>query len=54
LLAFYKSIRDKSGLAHEEAMRDMIVRVLMSPKFCYRVDLTDAQAPRAVNARPAR
>lgn len=42
LLGFYRSVREKSGLTHEEAMRDMIVRVLMSPKFCYRVDLSDA------------
>jgi hypothetical protein len=43
LLGFYRSVREKSGLTHEDAMRDMIVRVLMSPKFCYRVDLTDGQ-----------
>lgn len=37
--AYYGTLRDKSGLSHEEAMRDMIVLVLMSPDFCYRVDL---------------
>lgn len=38
LLGFYKSLRDESGLTHEEAMRDMIVRVLMSPNFLYLMD----------------
>ena len=39
LRAFYRTLRDKSGLKHEEAMRDSIVRLLMSPKFAYRTDL---------------
>src|SRR5260221_10872699 len=38
ILAFYGSLREKSGLTHEEAIRDSIVSVLMSPKFCYRID----------------
>jgi hypothetical protein len=38
ILAFYRGLRDKSGLTHEEAIRDSIVSVLMSPKFCYRMD----------------
>ena len=29
----------RSGLGHEEAMRDVLVSVLMSPDFCYRIDL---------------
>ncbi len=45
LLTFYRSIRERSGLTHEEAMRDAIVRVLMSPRFCYRVDLAARPAP---------
>ncbi len=36
LLAYYHSLRDKDGLTHEDAVRDSIVAVLMSPKFCYR------------------
>jgi hypothetical protein len=31
LLAFYRSLRDKSGLDHEEAMHDSVVSILMSP-----------------------
>ncbi|HKQ36780.1 MAG TPA: DUF1592 domain-containing protein [Verrucomicrobiae bacterium] len=38
VLAFYKSLRANDGLDHEEAIRDTIVSVLMSPRFCYHVD----------------
>ena len=41
-LAFYKTLRAKSGLSHEDAVRDSIVSILMSPDFLYRVDLGDA------------
>ena len=47
ILAYYRSLRSESGLTHEEAMRDSIVRVLMSPKFSYRIDLLDAAKRRA-------
>jgi hypothetical protein len=39
LTEFYQSLRDKGGLGHEDAMRDTVVSVLMSPDFCYRIDL---------------
>jgi hypothetical protein len=39
LLAFYQLSRTENGLDHEDAMRDCIVRVLMSPYFLYRLDL---------------
>ena len=42
LLAFYRSQRETKSLSHEEAMRDAIVSILMSPHFCYRLDLTGA------------
>ena len=42
MLAYYHSLREKDGLTHEEAIRDSIVSVLMSPDFCYRIDLLDA------------
>ncbi len=41
LLAFYHSLR-KEGLSHEDAVRDVVVSILMSPRFCYRVDLPQA------------
>ncbi|EMI18364.1 secreted protein containing DUF1592 [Rhodopirellula maiorica SM1] len=36
--AFYQELRDVDGLSHEDAIRDSVVRVLMSPHFCYRID----------------
>jgi mono/diheme cytochrome c family protein len=44
VLFFYRTLREKNALTHEEAVRDSIVRVLMSPKFGYRVDLLDDSA----------
>jgi hypothetical protein len=38
--AYYRSLREVDGLSHEDAVRDLIASVLMSPHFCYRVDLT--------------
>ena len=35
ILAFYHKMRDKDALPHEEAMRDSVVSVLMSPNFLY-------------------
>lgn len=37
LLAFYRSLRERDGLSHEDAIRDAITSVLMSPHFCFRV-----------------
>ncbi|MCI0459345.1 MAG: DUF1592 domain-containing protein, partial [Gemmataceae bacterium] len=36
--SFYRALRAVDGLSHEEAVRDTVVSVLMSPHFCYRVD----------------
>ena len=55
ILAFYHSLREKDGLTHEEAIRDSIVSVLMSPDFCYRLDLDarmDQGAPSRSLAQP--
>jgi hypothetical protein len=38
LLAFYRSLRAKDGLDHEEAVRDTVTSVLMSPRFSYHVE----------------
>jgi mono/diheme cytochrome c family protein len=37
--AFYRELRDKDGLTHEDAVRDSVVGILMSSRFLYRVDL---------------
>lgn len=39
LEAFYRSLREKDGLGHEEAVRDVVVSILMSPHFLFRLDL---------------
>ena len=39
LLAYYKKLRTENRLSHEDAVRDSIVSVLMSPDFLYRFDL---------------
>ena len=41
LNAYYHKLRKDSELSHEEAVRDSIVSILMSPDFCYRLDLVD-------------
>ncbi len=37
--AFYAALRQQDGLNHDDAVRDTVVSILMSPHFCYRVDL---------------
>jgi hypothetical protein len=44
LLAYYRKLRQKDGSSHEDAMRDAIVDVLMSPDFSYRINTTVAAA----------
>ena len=44
LIAYYRSLREQDGLTHEDAVRDLVVSVLISPRFCYRLDLIDAGA----------
>jgi hypothetical protein len=39
LLSYYRTLREKDGLTHEDAVRDVIVSVLMAPDFLYRIDL---------------
>jgi hypothetical protein len=38
LRLFYASLTERDELRHEDAIRDMVVTVLMSPRFGYRVD----------------
>jgi hypothetical protein len=44
LVAFYRRLRDEEQLTHEEAVQDTLVFVLLSPHFCYRMDLAAAGA----------
>lgn len=34
---FYKGLRDREGLSHEDSVRDSLVSILMSPHFCYLI-----------------
>ena len=53
ILAYYHTLRDKNDLSHEDAIRASIVSVLMSPDFCYRIDLAPVTAVSARSgARP--
>jgi hypothetical protein len=42
LLGFYRSLRKDQELGHEDAIRDAMASVLMSPHFCYRFELAAA------------
>ena len=39
LHTFYRALRKDNELGHEDALRDVLVSVLLSPHFCYRFDL---------------
>ena len=60
LIAYYHKLRENGSLSHEDAMRDSIASILVSPEFFYRVDLLDASmgaggaaAARSFAAKPA-
>ena len=53
ILSYYRELREKGGLTHEEAIRDSIASVLVSPYFCYRVDLLDGRSQPAASSRSA-
>src|SRR5262245_41925955 len=42
ILAYYRELREKKRLSHEESMRGSVASILVSPDFLYRVDLVDA------------
>ena len=42
VFAYYKKLRTDGALSHEDAMRDSVASILISPEFLYRVDLRDA------------
>src|SRR5262249_31768784 len=50
LLAFYRKLRQKDELTHEDAIRDTLAAILLSPHFCYRFDL--APPPGRDGVRP--
>ena len=40
---FYQRLRTNEGAGHAEAVRDTLVSILLSPHFCYRLDLPMAR-----------
>jgi len=51
LVAHYKTLRTRNQLSHEDAIRDCLVAVLMSPDFLYRLDSAGARAAKAADGR---
>jgi hypothetical protein len=45
LVAYYRKLRTEKELSHEDAIRDSVVSVLMSPDFLYRLDLSSSADP---------
>jgi hypothetical protein len=53
VLVYYQKLRKQSGLSHEEAMRDSIASILISPVFLYRIDLRNSTTGSPAVAAPA-
>ncbi len=45
LVFYYQKLRKENALSHEDAMRDSVASILMSPAFLYRVDLQTPSRP---------
>lgn len=43
---YYATLRDADSLNHEDAMRESLIAILMSPNFCYRVDYATKDSQR--------
>ncbi len=50
LVTYYRTLRTKNQLSHEDAVRDSIVGILMAPDFLYRFDLGSG---RVASAKPS-
>jgi len=46
LVNYYQGLREQDGLSHEEAIQDLVVYVLMSPHFCFRMDMAGSGSER--------
>lgn len=53
LLSLYRTLRTKNQLSHEDAIRETVVSILMSPDFLYHFDLQSTASPEAPVIRPA-
>ncbi len=52
--AFYRVMRDQDGLSHEDAVRDTLVRLLISPNFLFRAEAASVAAAPAAVGPPAK
>lgn len=52
VVGFYHTLRKEEGLSHEDAIRDTLVSVLMSPHFCFRIDRPADNTKPVNGARP--
>lgn len=43
--SFYTMLRQKEGLSHDDAMRDTLTRILLSPSFFFRLDMESPAVP---------
>ena len=55
VIQYYQKLRKQHALSHEDAMRDSVASILISPQFLYRVDLRGPATalPAAVTPRAA-
>ena len=49
---FYRRLRKDEGLSHEDAVRDTLASILLSPNFCYRVDAASAKSANGSTYQP--
>ena len=47
LISYYRQLRKENELTHEDAIRDSVVSILMSPDFLFRLDLVDGLSQNA-------
>jgi len=52
LIATYQRLRTSENLSHEDAIRDSVVRILLSPRFLFRIDSIAATGMGPVSAPP--
>ncbi len=52
LLVYYHVLRTKNELSHEQALRESLVSVLMTPDFLYRIDLQSSSIRPRSSIRP--
>lgn len=38
---YYRDLREKNALTHDDAMRELVTMVLMAPDFCYRLEAVE-------------